>query len=105
MKRKPIDKTLEYAVTRIGYCIGGDIEKARMMAKGAGRFPSDICNKYGSIKFWGISHQKLYKEFQKTNPPLTEDLSFFVKNKKISNQINWNLAEWSKGTLQKSTRN
>ncbi len=69
MKRKSIDKASEYAVTRIGYCIGGDLEKARTMAHRAGRLRSDIWNKYGSLKCWGISHQKLYKEFQKTNPP------------------------------------
>jgi hypothetical protein len=69
MKRKPIDKANEYAVTRIGYCVGGDVEKARIMAYRAGSLRSDIWNKYGSLKCWGISHQKLYKEFQKTNPP------------------------------------
>ncbi len=69
MKRKPIDKASEYAVTRIGYCIGGDVEKARKMAVRAGHLRSDIWNKYGSLKCWGISHQKLYKDFQKTNPP------------------------------------
>ncbi len=69
MKRKPIDKASEYAVTRIGYCIGGDVEKASIMAKRAGRLRSDIWNKYGSLKCWGISHFLLYKEFQKTNPP------------------------------------
>ncbi len=69
MPRKRVDKTTEYAVTRIGYCVGGDIEKARIMAYRAGRLRSDIWNKYGSIGAWGISHQKLYKEFQKTNPP------------------------------------
>ncbi len=69
MKRKHIDKASEYAVTRIGYCVGGDVEKARVMAYRAGRLRSDIWNKYGSLKCWGISHQKLYKEFQKTNPP------------------------------------
>ena len=69
MKRKAINKADEYAVTRIGYCVGGDVEKASMMAKRAGRLRSDIWNKYGSLKCWGISHQKLYKEFQKTNPP------------------------------------
>ena len=69
MKRKAINKADEYAVTRIGYCIGGDVEKAREMAIHAGYLRSDIWNKYGSLKCWGISHQKLYKEFQKTNPP------------------------------------
>ena len=69
MKRKVINKADEYAVTRIGYCIGGDVEKARKMAQSAGHLRSDIWNKYGSLKCWGISHQKLYKEFQKTNPP------------------------------------
>ncbi|MGK7897307.1 MAG: transposase [Xenococcus sp. (in: cyanobacteria)] len=69
MVRKRIDKQTEYAVTRIGYCIGGDVEKARVMAHRAGRLRSDIWNKYGSLKCWGIPHQQLYKEFQKTNPP------------------------------------
>ena len=69
MVRKRIDHHSEYAVTRIGYCVGGDVEKARIMAHRAGRLRSDIWNKYGSLKCWGISHQKLYKEFQKTNPP------------------------------------
>ena len=69
MTRKQIDKAIEYAVTRIGYCVGGDIDKARVMARRAGRLRSDIWNKYGSLQVWGISHQKLYKEFQKTNPP------------------------------------
>ena len=69
MPRKRIDKATEYAVTRIGYCIAGDIERARVMARRAGRLRSDIWNKYGSLQAWGISHQKLYKEFQKTNPP------------------------------------
>ena len=69
MPRKRVDKTTEYAVTRIGYCVGGDLEKARIMADRAGRLRSDIWNKYGSLQAWGISHQKLYKEFQKTNPP------------------------------------
>jgi hypothetical protein len=67
--RKRIEQTSEYAVTRIGYCIGGDVEKARIMAQRAGRLRSDIWNKYGSLRAYGISHQKLYKEFQKTNPP------------------------------------
>ncbi|MGK7893600.1 MAG: transposase, partial [Xenococcus sp. (in: cyanobacteria)] len=70
MARKTIDHKTEYAVTRIGYCVGGDVEKAREMARRAGRLRSDIWNKYGSLKCWGISHQKLYKEFQKTNPPV-----------------------------------
>ena len=69
MKRKVITKEREYAVTRIGYCIGGDVEKAREMAIRAGHLRSDIWNKYGSLKCWGISHASLYKEFQKTNPP------------------------------------
>lgn len=68
MARKKIDKETEYAVTRIGYCVGGDLEKARVMARRAGGLRSDIWNKYGSLSCWGISHQKLYKEFQKTNP-------------------------------------
>lgn len=59
----------QYTVTRKGYCVGGDIAKAREMARCAGRLRSDIWNKYGSLQAWGISHQKLYKEFQKTNPP------------------------------------
>ncbi len=74
MARKTIDKTKEYAVTRIGYCVGGDLEKAREMAARAGKLRSDIWNKYGSLKCWGISHQKLYKEFQKTNPPVMYQL-------------------------------
>ncbi len=69
MKRKVINKASEYAVTRIGYCIGGDVEKAREMAIRAGHLRSDIWNKYGSLKCWGVSHASLYKEFQKTNPP------------------------------------
>lgn len=69
MKRKKIDAETHYAVTRIGYCIGGNVEKARIMAKRSGRLRSDIWNKYGSLQAWGISHQKLYKDFQKTNPP------------------------------------
>lgn len=69
MARKPIDKTSEYVVTRIGYCVGGDVAQARVMASRAGRLRSDIWNKYGSLQAWGISHQKLDQEFQKTNPP------------------------------------
>lgn len=69
MRRKRIDKATEYAVTRIGYCVGSDLEKVRIMARRAGRLRSDIWNKYGSLQAYGISHQKLYKEFQKTNPP------------------------------------
>ncbi len=69
MARKKIEHKTEYAVTRIGYCVGGDVEKAREMAARAGKLRSDIWNKYGSLQCWGISHQKLYKEFQKTNPP------------------------------------
>ena len=68
MARKTIDHKTEYAVTRIGYCVGGDVEKAREMAARAGHLRSDIWNKFGSLQCWGISHQKLYKEFQKTNP-------------------------------------
>lgn len=68
MKRKKIDAETHYAVTRIGYCIGGDVEKARIMAKWAGRLRSDIWNKYGSLQAWGIPHQTLYKEFRKTHP-------------------------------------
>jgi hypothetical protein len=33
---------------------------------------------------------------------VTEDLSFVIKNKKISRQVNRNLAEWCKGTLMKA---
>ncbi len=69
MARKKIEHKTEYAVTRIGYCVGGDVEKAREMARRAGRLRSDIWNKFGSLQCWGISHQKLYKDFQKTNPP------------------------------------
>ena len=69
MKRKKINSNSHYAVTRIGYCIGGDLKKARIMAQRAGRLRSDIWNKYGSLQAWGVSHQKLYQEFQKTNPP------------------------------------
>ncbi|MGK7946177.1 MAG: transposase [Microcystaceae cyanobacterium] len=39
------------------------------MAVRTGHLRSDIWNKYGSLKCWGISHHKLYKDFQKTNPP------------------------------------
>ncbi|MGK7933666.1 MAG: hypothetical protein AB4041_19850 [Microcystaceae cyanobacterium] len=42
MKRKRINKEVEYAVTRIGYCVGGDVEKARIMAHRAGGLRSDI---------------------------------------------------------------
>ncbi|NES25786.1 MAG: transposase, partial [Symploca sp. SIO3E6] len=69
MKRKKINAETHYAVTLIGYCIGGNVEQARIMAKRSGRLRSDIWNKYGSLQAWGISHQKLYKDFQKTNPP------------------------------------
>lgn len=69
MGRKRIDKQTEYAVTRIGYCVGGDVEKARVMAHRTGRLRTDIWNKYGSLQCWEESHQQLYKEFQKTNPP------------------------------------
>lgn len=69
MKRKRIDKQTEYVVTRIGYCVGGDVKKARIMVMRGGRLRSDIWNKYGSLGYWGIPHQQLYKEFQKTNPP------------------------------------
>ena len=55
MARKTIDKKTEYAVTRIGYCVGGDVEKAREMARRAGRLRSDIWNKYGSLQCWGMS--------------------------------------------------
>ena len=33
MPRKKVNRTTEYAVTRIGYCVGGDLENARIMAK------------------------------------------------------------------------
>ena len=69
MKRKKINPKTHYAVTRIGYCIGGDVESSRIMAERAGRLRSDIWNKYGSLQAWGISHQKLDQDFQKTNPP------------------------------------
>jgi hypothetical protein len=69
MKRKKTNAETHYTVTRIGYCIGGDVEKAHKMAKRAGKLRSDIWNKYGSLQAWGISHQQRYKEFQKTNPP------------------------------------
>ena len=36
MARKTIDKKTEYSVTRIGYCVGGDLEKSREMAARAG---------------------------------------------------------------------
>lgn len=68
MARKKIGKN-QYTVTQIGYCVGGDRVKAREMARRAGRLRSDIWNKYGSLQAWGISHQKLYKAFQETNPP------------------------------------
>ncbi|MGK7944392.1 MAG: transposase, partial [Microcystaceae cyanobacterium] len=74
MQRKKINAETHYAVTRIGYCIGGDVDASRIMAKRAGRLRSDIWNKYCSLQAWGISHQKLYKEFQKTNPPLMYQL-------------------------------
>ena len=70
MARKKIDQAREYAVTRIGYCVGGDLDQAREMARRAGHLRSDIWNKYGSLQCWGISHQTIYKEFQKTNPPV-----------------------------------
>ena len=69
MARKKIAHKTEYVVTKIGYCVGGDRGLAREMARRAGHLRSDIWNKYGSLQCWGISHQKLYKEFQKTNPP------------------------------------
>ena len=37
MARKRINHKTEYAVTRIGYCVGGDVEKARIMAQRAGQ--------------------------------------------------------------------
>ena len=74
MTRKKIGKN-QYTVTQIGYCVGGDTVKAREMARRAGRLRSDIWNKYGSLQAWGISHQKLYKEFQKTNPPSLYEIS------------------------------
>ena len=46
------------------------------MARRAGSLRSDIWNKYGSLQCWGISHQKLYKEFQKTNPPQLYGLDY-----------------------------
>lgn len=63
MKRKKINAETHYAATRIGYCIGGDAEKARIMAKRAGRLRSDIWNKYGSLQAWGLFHQKLYQDY------------------------------------------
>ena len=45
-----------YAVMRISYSFGGDLEKAREIAAPAGKLSSDIWNKYGSLKCWVISH-------------------------------------------------
>ena len=53
MARKKIDKTKEYAVNRIGHCVGGDVEKAREMVARAGKLRSDIWNKYGSLSMLG----------------------------------------------------
>ncbi|MCL2924401.1 MAG: hypothetical protein MGF17_07180 [Trichodesmium sp. MAG_R04] len=40
--------------------------------------------------------------FYKYQYAITENVSFVVKNKKIYRQINLNLAQWYKGTLQKA---
>lgn len=75
MARKLISKT-EYVVTGIGYCVGGDIELARIQAKRAGKLRSDIWNKYGGLQAWGINSNQLVKEFKLTNPPEKYELDY-----------------------------
>ncbi|NEO89834.1 MAG: transposase [Moorea sp. SIO3G5] len=69
MARKRINKKSEYVVTRTGYCVGGQIERARNMAIRTRRLRSDIWNQYGSLKCWGIKAQKIRNEFKTSNPP------------------------------------
>ena len=76
MARKQIDKKTEYVVTRIGHAVSGDLEQARKMAFRAGKLRSDIWNKFGALKAWGVNSDKLYKDFQKTNPPAIYGLDF-----------------------------
>lgn len=74
--RKKIKTSEEYCVTSIGYCVGGDIEKAKIQAQRAGELRADIWEKYGSLQAWGKKADDLYRDFQLTNPPSMYKLDF-----------------------------
>lgn len=69
MARKKISKAIEYAVTGIGYSVGGDLEAARGQAKKSGKLLPEIWNKYGGLQAWGVDSSVLIKSFKLTNPP------------------------------------
>ena len=53
MARKRVNKSVEYYVTGVGFCTGGQIEAARKQAGLAQPLRSDIWNEFGSLKAWG----------------------------------------------------
>ncbi|MGK7874294.1 MAG: transposase [Xenococcaceae cyanobacterium] len=74
--RKKIDKATEYVVTRIGYCVAGQVDKARALAHRLQPLRTDIWNKYGSLAAWGKKGEVLYKQFKQTNPPALYQLDY-----------------------------
>jgi hypothetical protein len=76
MGRKRINQSVEYYVTGIGYCVGGQIDAARIQAHKAGQLRSDIWNEFGSLKAWGMKADALYKAFQVSHPPSDYGIDF-----------------------------
>lgn len=76
MARKRTNKDLEYVVTRMGDAVSGDIAESREVARRAGPLRSDIWNKFGSLKSWGLKSDQLYKEFKESHPPSMYGLDF-----------------------------
>jgi hypothetical protein len=76
MGRKRINQSVQYCVTGIGYCVGGQIDAARIQAHKAGKLRSDIWNEFGSLKAWGMKADALYKAFQVKHPPSDYGLDF-----------------------------
>ena len=76
MARKRVDKSVEYYVTRIGYCVGGQVDKGLKQARKAQSLRSDIWNKFGSLQAWSMKADELYKDFQSIHPPASYDLDF-----------------------------
>lgn len=76
MARKRVNKSVEYYVTGIGLCVGGQIDAARKQAHKAQALRSDIWNEFGSLKAWGMKADDLYKDFQAKHSPMSYGLDF-----------------------------
>ncbi|BAZ15556.1 transposase [Calothrix sp. NIES-4071] len=66
MPKRKATITTEYTVTRVAYSIGDINPELLELASTLGKLRSELWNKYGSLKAWGINKNDIIKEIRNT---------------------------------------